>query len=182
MLSHAGTLAFAPPLQRRTVPSVHPYTTVARSSAAMSALPEPPHWPVGHLPISPRVQTLLVPWLQADLQRPYCYPTASDQATAAVLDSRHFSVVSVVFIPAHRERIGCPYPDQLPLVLVAAQCGLVLWDLQEGTCDETSFGGCVGCPLCRPRLSNRKYMLKPLENDRKTLENVSRTPRKYRFW
>ena len=23
-------------------------------------------------------------------------------------------------------------------------------DLREGTCDETSFGGGVGCPLCRP--------------------------------
>jgi hypothetical protein len=23
-------------------------------------------------------------------------------------------------------------------------------DLREGTCDETSFEGCVGCPLCRP--------------------------------
>ena len=29
--------------------------------AAMSALPEPPHGPVGHVPISTRVQTLLVP-------------------------------------------------------------------------------------------------------------------------
>lgn len=22
-------------------------------------------------------------------------------------------------------------------------------DRREGTCDQTSFGGCVGCPLCR---------------------------------
>jgi hypothetical protein len=22
-------------------------------------------------------------------------------------------------------------------------------DLREGTCDQTSFGGCVSCPLCR---------------------------------
>ena len=22
-------------------------------------------------------------------------------------------------------------------------------DLREGTCDQTSFEGCVGCPLCR---------------------------------
>src|SRR5262245_27468499 len=108
------------------MPSIPPYTPVARSSAAMSALQEPPHWTVGHLPIPPRVQTLLVSWLQEYLQRPHRYPTASDQATAAVLDSRHVSVVSVVFIPAHRERMGCPYPDQLSLVLVAAQCGLVL--------------------------------------------------------
>ena len=103
-----------------------PYTTVERSSATMSALSERPHWTVGHLPIPPRVQTLLVPSLQAHVPRPHRYPPASDQATAAVLDSRHVSVMSVVFIPAHRERIGCPYPDQLPLVLVVAQCGLVL--------------------------------------------------------
>jgi hypothetical protein len=24
-----------------------------------------------------------------------------------------------------------------------------IMDLREGTCDRTSFGGCVGCPLCR---------------------------------
>src|SRR5262245_47854762 len=126
MLSHAGTLAFAPPLQRRTVPSVHPYAPVERSSAPMSSLPEPPHWTVGHLPISPRVQTLLVPSLQAHVQRPHRYPAPSDQATAAVLDSRHFSVVSVVFIPAYCAGGGRPYPDELSLVLVAAQgCAVV---------------------------------------------------------
>ena len=45
----------------RTVPSLHPYAPVERSSAPMSALPEPPHWPLGHVPLPPRVQTLLVP-------------------------------------------------------------------------------------------------------------------------
>ena len=29
-------------------------------------------------------------------------------------------------------------------------------DLREGTCDETSFGGCVGSLFCRSRFSNRK--------------------------
>src|SRR5215510_12350556 len=106
MLSHAGTLAFAPPLQRRTVPSVPPYAPVARSSAPMSSLPESPHWTVGHLPIPPQVQTLLVPSLQAHLQRPHRYPAASDQATAVVLDSRHFFVVSRLLVPAHRPRAG----------------------------------------------------------------------------
>src|SRR5215831_12434669 len=61
ILSHAGALPFASTLQRRTAPSVHPYAPVERSSAAMSSLPEPPHWTVGHIPISPRVQTVLVP-------------------------------------------------------------------------------------------------------------------------
>src|SRR5262249_51791266 len=46
MLSHASALAFAPPLQRRTVPNVPPYAPVERASAAMSSLPEPPHWPL----------------------------------------------------------------------------------------------------------------------------------------
>ena len=92
----------------------------------MSALPELPHWPVGYLPIPPRVQTLLVLWVQADLQRPHRDLAASEHTTPVVLDSRHFSVVSVVFIPAHRERIGYPYPDELSLVLVAPQCGPVL--------------------------------------------------------
>ena len=88
ILSYAATLPFTPTLQRRTVPSIHPHATVERSSAAMSP-PEPPHWTVGHLPIPPRMQTLLVPWLQAYLQRPHRYPAASEPATTAVLDSRH---------------------------------------------------------------------------------------------
>src|SRR5215813_3200026 len=108
------------------MPSVPPYATVARSSAAMSSMPEPPHWTVGYLPVPPRVQTLLVPWLQAHLQRPHRYPAPSEPATTVVLDSRHLSVVSRLFVPAHRQRARHPYPDQLPLVLVAAQCGLIL--------------------------------------------------------
>ena len=60
-LIHAGALPFASTLQRRPVPSVHPYAPVERSSAAMSSLPESPHWTVGHIPISTRVQALLVP-------------------------------------------------------------------------------------------------------------------------
>jgi hypothetical protein len=48
-------------------------------------------------------------------------------------------------------------------------------DLREGTCDKTSFGGCIGCPCCRTRLSNRKYGKKRLKND-------SRTPLNCRFW
>ena len=51
---------------------------------------------------------------------------APEQAVAAVLDSRHLSVVPVVFVAAHCPRVGGPYPDQLSLVLVAAQCRPVL--------------------------------------------------------
>ena len=53
-------LSHLPPLQRRTVPSLHPYAAVERPSPAMSAMPEPPHWTLGHVPIPPWVQTLLV--------------------------------------------------------------------------------------------------------------------------
>src|SRR5215470_15905421 len=97
-----------------------------RSAAAVSSLPEPPHWPVGHIPISTRVQTLLVSWLQAHLQRPHPDPVAPEHATIVVLDPRHLSVVSRLLVPAHCQRAGYPYPDQLPLVLVAPQCGTVL--------------------------------------------------------
>src|SRR5215831_10358724 len=80
MLSHADALAFTPALQRRPVPSLHPYTPVERPSAAMSALPERPHWPLGHVPVSPWLQTLLVSRLQAHLQRPHRYPAPPDPA------------------------------------------------------------------------------------------------------
>src|SRR5215510_5170135 len=60
MLSHASTLPFAPPLQRRPVQSLPPYAPVERPSAAMSALPEPRHGTLGHVPVSPWMQTLLI--------------------------------------------------------------------------------------------------------------------------
>src|SRR6266849_5796944 len=51
ILSHGGALPCAPTLQRCTVPSLHPYAPVERPSAAMSSMPEPPHWTLGHVPI-----------------------------------------------------------------------------------------------------------------------------------
>jgi transposase len=66
---------------------------VERSSAAMSTLPEPPQWPLGYVPIPPRGQTLLVPSLQAHLQRPYPDPVAPESAAAGVLAPRHLAVV-----------------------------------------------------------------------------------------
>src|SRR5262245_15054929 len=71
ILYHASALPSASTLQRRTVPSVHPYSPVERSAAAMSALPEPPHWRLGYVPVSTWLQTLLVSRLQAHLHRPY---------------------------------------------------------------------------------------------------------------
>src|SRR5262249_40376060 len=52
MRSHAGARPFAPPLQRRPVPRLPPYAPVERSSPAVSPVPEPPHWPVGHVPLA----------------------------------------------------------------------------------------------------------------------------------
>src|SRR4029453_15409238 len=100
------------------MPSLHPYAPVARSSAPMSALPEPPHGPVGHVPLSTRVPTVLVPWLSAHLQRPHRAPAASEHAPAGVLDPRHLSVVSRLFVAAHRARTGGPCPHELSMVLV----------------------------------------------------------------
>ena len=51
---------------------------------------------------------------------------AQSQRSLRVLDSRHLSVVPGVFVPSHRQRSGRPYPHQLSLVLVAAQCRPVL--------------------------------------------------------
>jgi hypothetical protein len=56
----------------------------------------------------------------------YIYPAAAEQATAGVLDTRHFSVVPRLFVPAHCAGGRCPYPYELSMVLGAAQCGLVL--------------------------------------------------------
>ena len=39
---------------------------------------------------------------------------------------------------------------QLVLVALVWLCVMLHWDLREGTCDETSLGGSVGCPLYRP--------------------------------
>src|SRR5439155_21479960 len=120
MLSHAGALPFAPTLQRRTVPSLHPYATVERPSAAMSSMPEPPHWPLGHVPISTRMPTLLVPELQAHLQRPHRYPLAPEQAAAGLLDPGDLSALSRLFVAADCEGGGGPYAYQLSVVLAAA--------------------------------------------------------------
>src|SRR5262252_4393147 len=35
-----------------TSAGLHPYAPVERPAAAMSALPERPHWPLGHVPVS----------------------------------------------------------------------------------------------------------------------------------
>ena len=44
------------------------YAALERPAAAMSALPEPSHWTVGHVPLSIWMHTLLVSWLYAHLQ------------------------------------------------------------------------------------------------------------------
>ena len=69
----------------------------------MPSMPEPHHWTLGHVPLPPRVQTLLVPSLQAHLQRPHRYPAAPEPAAAGILDTRQLSVVFVVLVSAHCE-------------------------------------------------------------------------------
>ena len=75
-------------------------------------------------------------WTDRPLHCPRCqshdvspwgtYHYRPEPALTAVLDSCHRLVVPVVFIPSHRAGIGCPYPHQLSLVLVVAQCCPVL--------------------------------------------------------
>src|SRR5262245_48946945 len=103
-----------------------------KPSTAMSSMPEPPHWTLGHVPLPSRMQTLLVPSLPAHLQRPHRYPLAPEQAAAGVLEPCHLSVMPRLFVAAHCQGSGRPYPDELSLVLVAAECGLVLRDAAPG--------------------------------------------------
>src|SRR5262249_5203893 len=126
--SHAGTLAFAPPLQRRTVPSLHPYAPVERPSTAMSSMPEPPHRTLGHVPVSTWKQTLLVSRLQAHLQRPHWYPAPPEPAVPVVLHSHDDSALSRLLLPTHCQGSGGSHPDELSLVLVAPQCRAILRD------------------------------------------------------
>src|SRR6266446_10273129 len=67
-LIHAGACIRPPPLQRRPVSSLHPYAAMERSPTAMPPLSEPRRGSVGQIPLPPRLQTLLVPRLQAHLQ------------------------------------------------------------------------------------------------------------------
>src|SRR5437870_13191083 len=117
MLSHADVLIYPPTLRCRTMPSLHPYVALERSSPPMSSVPEPPHWTLGHVPLPARMPTLLVPQLSAYLQRPHPHAVGRQQAVARTLDSRHLVVVPLVFIAAHRQSTGRPYPYDLPLAL-----------------------------------------------------------------
>src|SRR5689334_20211166 len=89
----------------RRVPSLQPSAVVERSSAAMASVPEPPPWTGGHLSRSPRVHTLLVSSRYAHLQRPHPDPMAPEHATAGLLDPRHLSAVSRLFVPAPRQKV-----------------------------------------------------------------------------
>src|SRR5207253_6585824 len=63
ILIHAGALVRSPTLQCRPMSILHPYAPVERSPVAMSPVPEPRRRSVGHIPLPPRVQALLVQWL-----------------------------------------------------------------------------------------------------------------------
>src|SRR2546427_7837048 len=126
MLIHAGALVRPPPLQHRTVSSLHPYAAMERSSTPVSPVPEPRCRSMGQLSLPTRMQTLLVQRLYAHLQRSHQHLAPSKQAVAGVLDSRHLPVVSVVFVATYCQGVRYPYPYELSLVLVAAECRAVL--------------------------------------------------------
>src|SRR5215831_18646394 len=125
-LIHAGAFIHPPPLQRRPVSRLYPYLTMERSSTPVSPVPEPGRRSVGPVPLPARVQTLLVQRLQAHLQRSHQHLAPSKPAVSAALDSRDVSALPRLLLAAYRQRGGGAYPDQLSVVLVAAQCGLVL--------------------------------------------------------
>src|SRR5215831_8874387 len=79
-----------------------------------------------HINIDPGANAIGVIAASAPSTTSPIYFVAPEHATAIILDSRDLPVVSRLFVPAHCQRSGYPYPDQLPLVLVAAQCRLVL--------------------------------------------------------
>src|SRR5215510_8142074 len=106
--------------------SIHSYPPVERSSAARSPVPELRHRPLGYLPLSARVAPLLVQGLSAHLQRSHPHVVGPDQALVGALDLGHLSLVSIVFIASHSPRVGHAYPNQLSLVLVVTEYGLVL--------------------------------------------------------
>src|SRR5712691_7293288 len=97
-----------------------------RAAPPLSPVPEPGRRSVGQLPLPTGVQTLLVQRLQAHLQRSHQYDDASEQAVAAALDPRDLSALSCLFVAAHCPGDRRPYPDELSVVLVAAQCRAVV--------------------------------------------------------
>src|SRR5712692_8623887 len=110
------------------MPHLYPYAPMERSPATMSPVSQPRRRSVGQVPLPTGMQTLLVQRLQAHLQRPHRHPTPPEQAVAAALDSSDLSALSRLFVSAYREGGGGPYPYQLSLVLVAAECCAVLRD------------------------------------------------------
>ena len=107
-------------------PSLYPYAPVDRAPTPMSPVPEPGRRSLGDIPLPPWVQALLVQRLPADFQRSDPYPAPPEQAVMCVLDSGDLPVVPVVCVATHGPGGGGPEPDQLSLVLVAAEYGRVL--------------------------------------------------------
>src|SRR5437660_721252 len=126
ILNYVHSLPSPPTLQHGHMPHLYPYTPMERSPAAMSPVSEPGRRSVGQVPLPTGMQTLLVQRLQAHLQRPHQHPPPPEQAVAAALDSGHLSALSRLFVAAYREGGGGPYPDQLSVVLVAAECCAVV--------------------------------------------------------
>jgi hypothetical protein len=102
------------------------YAAVERWPVPMSPVPKPRRPSLGPLPLSARVETLLVQRLSAHLQWPHPHALRPEPAVVSSLDLGHLSIEPVLLISSHCQGCGCAYPHQLSLVLVVAQCGLVL--------------------------------------------------------
>src|SRR5215211_6527631 len=121
ILNYAGALPSSPTLPCRHLRCLYPYAAVERSSAPMSPLSKPQHWPLGHIPLPPRPQTLPLQSLPTDIQRPHTDVVGPEQAVTRPLAPRNLSVVPVLLVASHCQGGRCPYPHELSLVLVAAQ-------------------------------------------------------------
>src|SRR5215471_3920106 len=128
MLNHVHSLPSPPTLQHGHMLHLYPYAPMERSPPAMSSVSQSRRQSVGEVPLPTGVQTLLVQRLQAHLQRPHQHPAPREPAVAAALDSDDLSALSRLFVSAYREGGGSPYPHQLSLGLVAAECRAVLRD------------------------------------------------------
>src|SRR5947209_8565130 len=128
VLLNADPLALTPAVQCRNLSNLYPCLAMERSPTAVSPLPQSRCRSLGQLPRPAGMQTLLVQRLQAHLQRSDSYPAPSKQAVAAALDAGDVSAVSGVLVSAYCQGGGGAYPDQLSVVLVAAECRPVLRD------------------------------------------------------
>src|ERR1043165_1311280 len=86
VVRHADPLAFTPAVQSRNLPNLHPCLAMERSPTAMPPPPRPRRRRVGHIPLPPGMQPLLVQRLPAHLQRSDSSAAPPEQTAPAILD------------------------------------------------------------------------------------------------